>query len=114
MLTNTLAPGGARGVALKSNFPLMYVWAERIMFVQEDKEVDSDHVLGNYTISFLGGKVGFARGESSAKMFFLICGSQVRRHCGGGCTGEQAGSQRCTYGRISTWCGSTRCQGYGE
>ena len=31
--TKTLVPGGARGVALKSKFPLMAVWAERLGFV---------------------------------------------------------------------------------
>ena len=35
--TKTLVPGGARGVALKSKFLLMAVWAERIGFVQEDR-----------------------------------------------------------------------------
>ena len=32
------------------------------------EEVESDHGLGNETIPFLGGKVGVARGESSANM----------------------------------------------
>ena len=31
----TLVPGGARGVALKSNFPFMASWAERLGFVQD-------------------------------------------------------------------------------
>ena len=31
--TNTLVPGGAREVSLKSKFPLMAVWAERLGFV---------------------------------------------------------------------------------
>ena len=35
--TKTLVPGGARGVSLKSKFPLMAAWAERIGFVREDK-----------------------------------------------------------------------------
>ena len=34
--TKTLVAGGARGVALKSKFPLMSVWSERLRFVQED------------------------------------------------------------------------------
>ena len=33
--TKTLMPGGARGLALKSKFPLMSTWAERIGFVRE-------------------------------------------------------------------------------
>ena len=33
--TKTLVPGGERGVALKSKFPLMAVWAESLGFVQE-------------------------------------------------------------------------------
>ena len=33
--TKTLVPGGARGVALKSKFPLMAGWAESLGFVQE-------------------------------------------------------------------------------
>ena len=33
--TKTLVPGGARAVALKSKFPLMAAWSERIGFVQE-------------------------------------------------------------------------------
>ena len=33
--TKTLVPGVARGVALKSKFLLMAVWAERLGFVQE-------------------------------------------------------------------------------
>ena len=35
--TKTLVPGGARGVALKSKFPLMAAWSERLGFVQEDQ-----------------------------------------------------------------------------
>ena len=34
--TKNLVPGGARGVALKSKFPLIAVWAERLTFVRED------------------------------------------------------------------------------
>ena len=33
---NTLVPGGARVVALKSKFLLMDVWAERLGFFQEE------------------------------------------------------------------------------
>ena len=33
--TKTLVPGGARGVALKLEFPLMATWAERLGFVKE-------------------------------------------------------------------------------
>ena len=33
--TKTLVPGGVRGLALKSKFPLMAVWAERLGFVRE-------------------------------------------------------------------------------
>ena len=33
--TKTIVPGGARGVELKSEFPLMYVWAEILGSVQE-------------------------------------------------------------------------------
>ena len=32
------------------------------------EEVESDHGLGNETVPFLGGKVGFARGEAGAKI----------------------------------------------
>ena len=32
--TKTLVPGGARGVALKSEFPFMAAWAESLGFVQ--------------------------------------------------------------------------------
>ena len=35
--TKTLVPGGARGVALKSKFPLMAAWVERLGFVREDR-----------------------------------------------------------------------------
>ena len=35
--TNTLVPGGTRGVAFKSKFPLMAAWAERIGFVREER-----------------------------------------------------------------------------
>ena len=37
LCTKTLVPGGARGVALKSKFLLMAAWAERIVFVREDR-----------------------------------------------------------------------------
>ena len=33
----TLVPGGARGVALKSNWPFMAVWAESLGFVREER-----------------------------------------------------------------------------
>ena len=39
-------------------------------FALISEEVDSDHGLGNETIPFLGGKVGVARGKSSAKIIF--------------------------------------------
>ena len=35
--TNTLVPGRARGVALKSKLPLMAAWEKRLGFVQEDQ-----------------------------------------------------------------------------
>ena len=34
------------------------------------KQVESEHCLGGETVPLLGGEVGFARGESSAKMIF--------------------------------------------
>ena len=52
--TNTLVPGRSRGVALKSKFPLMAEWAERLGFVQEywsrlrviTAWVMRDHIIG--------------------------------------------------------------------
>ena len=34
--TKTFVTGGARGVALKSKFPLMATWAKRLGFLRED------------------------------------------------------------------------------
>ena len=36
MWTKTLVSGGAKGLVLKSKFPLMSEWAERLGFVRED------------------------------------------------------------------------------
>ena len=37
LCTKTLVTGGARGVALKSKFPFMVAWAERLGLVREER-----------------------------------------------------------------------------
>ena len=67
--TKTLVPGGEMGVALKSNFPLMAAWAERIGFVREERRrLIVVTAWGMIWYPLLGVKVGVARGKADAKM----------------------------------------------
>ena len=69
--TKTLVPGGARGVVLKSKFPLMAAWSERLGFVQEDwirlRLMKAWGMRGSHSWEV---KLGFARSESGAEVIF--------------------------------------------
>ena len=57
--TKTLVPGGTRGVALKSKFPFMVAWVERLGFVREDRSrLRVRNVWGIIRSHYWDGKLG--------------------------------------------------------